>query len=101
MSQADKILKIDPNAPDEGSPTCITEGCGKERKWKGLCQSCYGQAKQLMQKHNLQWDDLERMGLIIADDKPFVALFKRKLAEVQRAAEDKSNQREEEESQET
>jgi hypothetical protein len=70
--------------PDEGSPICITEGCGKERKWKGLCSSCYGQARKLIEKKQVaDWDELEAMGLIIADDKPFVAAFKRKLKEAE------------------
>lgn len=80
-----QILAVDPEKPDDGSPRCITEGCGKDRKWKGLCGSCYGQARALLDKHQLTWDDLERMGLIVADDKPFVAAFKRKLAEIKAA----------------
>lgn len=67
--------------PDLASPTCVTEGCGKERRWKGLCSSCYGQAKKLIKQSKTTWDELEIMGLIIADDQPFVAAFKRKLNE--------------------
>lgn len=71
--------------PDEGSPVCITEGCAKERKWKGLCSSCYGQARKIIDQYKVTWDDLEQMGMIIADDKPFVAAFKRKRAELAKA----------------
>ena len=64
-------------------PICITEGCGKERKWKGLCRSCYGQARHLIDSNEADgWDELERMGLVIEDDKPFKAAFKKKKREL-------------------
>ena len=67
---------------DEGAVKCVTEGCGKERQWKGLCRSCYGQAKQLIEKKETTWDELAVMGLIIPDDKPFKNAFLRKKREL-------------------
>lgn len=67
----------EPTPVDLGSPSCVTEGCGKERKWKGLCSSCYGQARHLIDSNRTTWDELEELKLIIPDDKPFILQFKR------------------------
>ena len=67
--------------PDAGSQLCVTEGCGKERQWKGLCRSCYGQARRLIDENQTTWDELAIMGLIVPDDKPFKAAFLRKKRE--------------------
>jgi hypothetical protein len=67
------------STPDDGSPKCITEGCGGERKWKGLCSSCYGQARKLITDKKVSgWDELEKMGLIVADHKPFTCCLQPK-----------------------
>lgn len=57
---------------------CLTEGCGKERKWKGLCRSCYGQALRLIEDKQTTWNELADMGLVLIEDKPFKAAFLRK-----------------------
>ena len=59
-------------------PPCITPKCGKERKWKGLCPSCYGQAKRLIDDEKTSWEELEAMGLVLLDSKPFYAAFNEK-----------------------
>lgn len=62
---------------------CITHNCGKKRKWKGLCSSCYGQAKRLIDDNKTTWEELEQMGLVLLDSKPFYAAFKQKKSESQ------------------
>lgn len=57
---------------------CMTPNCGKERKWKGVCASCYGQAKRLIDEEKTTWEELEQMGLVLLDSKPFYAAFKQK-----------------------
>lgn len=58
---------------------CITENCGKARKWKGLCSSCYGCARRLIDEGKATWDSLQTLGLVLIDDKPFIAAFKKKV----------------------
>ena len=65
---------------------CITPDCGKKREWKGLCRSCYGQARHLIDKGKTTWEDLAEMGLIIPDAKPFTALFHRRMAQILKQA---------------
>ena len=60
------------------SKQCMTEGCGKDQKWKGLCRSCYGQALRLIEEQQTTWDELATMGLVRIEDKPFKAAFLRK-----------------------
>lgn len=60
---------------------CITEGCGEQRRWKGLCGSCYGVAKNLILKKMTTWDELMDMGLCVQDKKPFRVAFDKKKAE--------------------
>lgn len=59
-------------------PPCMTPNCGKKRKWKGICPSCYGQAKRLIDEEKTTWEELEQMGLVLLDSKPFYAAFKQK-----------------------
>lgn len=63
--------------PDPPKPICKTAGCGKEKKWKGLCQSCYGQAKRLIEDNKTTWEELAKLGLIEQDFKPFYAAFEK------------------------
>ena len=37
-----------PNNQTATELPCMTPNCGKKRKWKGVCPSCYGQAKKLI-----------------------------------------------------
>lgn len=87
MSATDNLRAAVEKAELEEKSRCITEGCGKERLWndkirdaKGLCPSCYGQARRLIDSGEASWDSLEAMGLVIQDDTPFMAAFKRKRA---------------------
>lgn len=60
---------------------CFTEGCTLKAKWNGLCPSCYGQAKKIMESDKLEWSDLEEMGMIpIKPKKPFTELYLQKKA---------------------
>lgn len=74
--------------PKPGEPSyvkCHTEGCEKRRMWRGLCRSCYGQAKKIMEKDEVTWEDLEAMGLTLpnTDGKPFLAAYYKKQKERQ------------------
>mgnify|MGYP001593750961 CR=1 FL=1 len=51
---------------------CITPNCGKERKWKGLCNGCYGQAKKLIDSKETDWEELYLLGLCKLDYKAFL-----------------------------
>ena len=70
--------------PVKEGPVCLTPECGKPAEWKGLCRSCYGCAKRVMEKENLKWDDLGRMGLCANESKPFYAAFAKKRAELEK-----------------
>ena len=54
------------NADDvsDGKPCAVPE-CAKEAKWKGLCQTCYGCAKSMIDNGETTWEELERMGLAL------------------------------------
>jgi hypothetical protein len=60
---------------NEDKLKCITPECGKDRKWKGLCPSCYGQAKRLIEQGKTTWDELFDLKLCILDNKPFLIAF--------------------------
>lgn len=67
-----------PSNPAIHEPPCITPNCSKKRKWKGICPSCYGQAMRLIDEEKTTWEELEQMGLVLLDSKPFYAAFKEK-----------------------
>ena len=55
---------------------CLTPECLKQEKWRGICQSCYGQAKKLMEEFKLEWEDFEKLGMtLIQSNKPFRKLY--------------------------
>lgn len=58
------------------APKCLTEGCHTKAQWKGLCASCYGVAKKLIEKGQTTWEELTELGLAKVDIKPFEAAFK-------------------------
>lgn len=63
-------------------PKCMTVECEKVAKWRGLCSSCYGQAKHLIDsKQVADWEELEQMGLVEVQGKPFLKAFKLKKLE--------------------
>lgn len=58
---------------------CMTEECDSPRKWRGLCDSCYAQAKTLIDRRETTWAELSDMGLVL---QPFRAAFIRKKSEM-------------------
>ncbi len=42
---------------------CLTNGCVTKPRSRGLCDNCYASAVRTMKKENLQWPDLEQLGL--------------------------------------
>ncbi len=42
---------------------CLTEKCHTKPRSRGLCDNCYAAAVRMMKKKNLQWPDLEQLGL--------------------------------------
>lgn len=65
---------------------CMTPDCNGKKQWKGLCRSCYGQAKYLMDKGEVEsWYELEQMGLVQVEGKPFMTAFKKKKLEIEKA----------------
>jgi hypothetical protein len=60
---------------------CLTPNCGKVRKWKGLCRSCYGQALQLIDKAITTWEELSEMKLVVIEKKAFYDAFESKKKE--------------------
>ena len=70
---------------DESKESCITPDCGKPRSWKGLCRSCHGVARNLIDSQQVTgWDELAEMGLVIPEGKPFKVAFLKRKAEQQR-----------------
>lgn len=57
---------------------CLTPDCKEDRRWKGLCSSCYGQAKRLIETEETTWDELEKLGLAELPGKAFTKAFKRR-----------------------
>lgn len=67
-------------ATEEREP-CLTPECGKPREWKGLCRSCYGVARHLIDKEETSWEELVALGLALTDVKPFLKAFHAKKRE--------------------
>lgn len=44
---------------------CLVPDCGKAAKWKGLCQTCYGCAKAMIERNETTWEALEVLGLAV------------------------------------
>lgn len=65
-----KKASEDPNAPK-----CIINGCQNKSKWKGLCPTCYGGAKQLIEEELTTWVELQALGL--AEGPPILKEFGR------------------------
>ncbi len=65
---------------------CITPNCVKPAEWKGLCRSCYGTARHLIDKEETTWEELHVMGLCELDAKPFLVAFLNKKKEAARKA---------------
>lgn len=65
-------------ASHEGeAPKCLTDGCSTKSQWKGLCASCYGVAKKLIEKKETTWEELVQLRLAKVDVKPFEAAFRK------------------------
>lgn len=44
---------------------CLTPECGKAARWKGLCTSCYGCAKNLIDLGETTWEELSELDLAL------------------------------------
>ena len=64
--------------PSTTKKNCMTQECDKKAEWKGLCRSCYGQARKLIDDEKTSWEELAQMGMCELDAKPFTQLFWRK-----------------------
>lgn len=53
----------------------MTPDCDQPAQWKGVCSCCYGQAKRVMEAHGLTWRDLETLGLVRLEHKPFIKAY--------------------------
>jgi hypothetical protein len=42
---------------------CLSKGCEKKAKTRGLCPSCYNSANHIVKSGETSWDQLEEMGL--------------------------------------
>ena len=60
---------------------CMTPNCGSKKQWKGLCRSCYGQARRLIEEEKTDWDEIAELGMCEPQGKPFKVLFLKKKAE--------------------
>lgn len=54
---------------------CLSPECKNCCQYKGLCSSCYGSAKQLINDEKTTWEELAGMGLADVSDKPLLAAF--------------------------
>lgn len=58
---------------------CITPGCGKTQRCRGLCDSCYFSARKMVKTKQVPgWSWLVKKGLALAEKrKPFMAAVSR------------------------
>lgn len=61
---------------------CMTPGCGMPALWKGICKTCYGQAKGLIDARRTTWENLVTMGMVKVDDKAFIDEFNRREVDI-------------------
>ena len=47
----------------ESKPICLTPGCGRDAKIRGLCPRCGVAARKAIKDGKATWADLERLGL--------------------------------------
>ena len=45
---------------------CLRPGCKQRAASRGLCQSCYGYARTLVERGSTTWDDLVARGRVLA-----------------------------------
>ena len=80
-----KTIKKVPGNADAASAgyECMTEDCERAASWKGLCSSCYGCARQLVEQNKTTWDELLSMGMCVPKSKPFYVEFHKKKFELE------------------
>lgn len=61
--------------------TCLIDECTNEAKWKGLCPSCYNQAKKLIDGRETSWEELQIMGMCIIHGAKFIKAFNKRKKE--------------------
>lgn len=57
---------------------CMVPDCNEPARWKGICQKCYGQAKNLIDNGKTTWDELAEMGLCEVKSKKLLMAFIKK-----------------------
>lgn len=70
----DELLRKTEAVPEK----CLTPGCDKKAKWKGICQRCYSVALNLIEKQETTWEELFDLGMCLLDEKPFYTEFRRR-----------------------
>ena len=45
---------------------CLRPDCGRRAASRGLCQTCYGYARMLVERGSTTWDDLVARGRVLA-----------------------------------
>lgn len=64
--------------PTTEAPICITPNCGKPQLCKGICRSCYGVARKLIDQNRTTWEHLQLIGAIQEELKPFEVEFNKR-----------------------
>ena len=56
--------------------TCLSPECEAPARWKGICATCYAQARKLIEDEKTTWEDLYDMGLVRLPGTKFLDAFK-------------------------
>ena len=64
-----------------GSKRCLVPECGNLAKWKGLCTTCYSEAKKLVETGQESWEHLASVGLAETNKSAFARALESKKAD--------------------
>lgn len=70
-----------PKQPPRPKEPCMIEGCDRQATSRGLCSTCYKNAKDLVDTNKVSWKTLENMGMILPGKRaatPFLDSFEAK-----------------------
>jgi len=75
----------------KSTEACLTPECGSAAGTRGLCSSCYQQARTLVREKKVTWDELVELGACLpARQQQPRSAFHRSLAEKRAAAKKKA-----------
>ncbi len=60
---------------------CLTDDCKGQAQYKGLCTTCYSEAKKLVESGKMTWERLEGLGLATAPLSKFKECLEKRMME--------------------